>query len=331
MYAHATLCGMSLFAPLLEQLADGHFHSGEELGQQLGVSRSAIWKTLQQFEMRGLDIHAVQGKGYRLAAALELLDPARILAALPAAVRETPLTLNVQLELDSTNGWLMQQADWHALACLAEYQHAGRGRRGRQWVSPFAANLYLSLGWRFSLDAASLSGLSLAAGVAIMRALTTLGISGVGLKWPNDIVHGSQKLGGILIEMRGEAGGPSQVVIGVGLNVCMPDSAAKDVDQPWSDLQHCAKDRVSRNALAAAVLSELVQVCEACEQGAITAYLEVWQDYDVHAGLQVDLLLPDERRITGLSRGIDSQGALLLEHDGRVQRFSCGEVSLRGR
>ncbi|NNG13964.1 MAG: bifunctional biotin--[acetyl-CoA-carboxylase] ligase/biotin operon repressor BirA [Gammaproteobacteria bacterium] len=322
---------MSLFTPLLEQLADGRFHSGEELGQQLGVSRSAIWKTLQQFETLGLDIHAVQGKGYRLANALDLLSAEKIRAVLPEVVREVPLALNVQLELDSTNAWLMQQADWHGVACLAEYQHAGRGRRGRQWVSPFAANLYLSLGWRFTLDAASLAGLSLAAGVAIMRALDALGIKGAGLKWPNDIVHGSRKLGGILIEMRGEAGGPSQVVIGVGLNVHMPDSAAEEVDQPWSDLQQCAEGKVSRNALAAAVLSELIQVCQACEQGTITAYLEDWQDYDVHAGKQVNLLLPDERRITGLSRGIDSQGALLLEQGGKVQRFSCGEVSLRGR
>jgi BirA family biotin operon repressor/biotin-[acetyl-CoA-carboxylase] ligase len=281
--------------------------------------------------MWGLDIHAVQGKGYRLATALELLSTDKILAALPAAVRGVPLALNVQLELDSTNAWLMQQADWHGKACLAEYQHAGRGRRGRQWISPFAANLYLSLGWRFSLDAASLSGLSLASGVAIMRALNGLGIRGAGLKWPNDIVHGSRKLGGILIEMRGEVGGPSHVVIGVGLNVHMPDSVAAELDQPWSDLQQCAEEKVSRNALAAAVLSELLQVCQACEQGVITAYLEDWQDYDVHAGKEVDLLLPDERRITGISRGIDSQGALLLEAGGKVQRFSCGEVSLRGR
>ena len=322
---------MSLFTPLLEQLADGHFHSGEELGQQLGVSRSAIWKTLQQFERLGLDIHAVQGKGYRLANALDLLSAEKILAVLPEVVREAPLAINVQLEVDSTNDWLMQQVDWHGVACLAECQHAGRGRRGRQWVSPFAANLYLSLGWRFTLDAASLAGLSLAAGVAVMRALDVLGIKTAGLKWPNDIVHGSRKLGGILIEMRGEAGGPSQVVIGVGLNVHMPDSAAEELDQPWSDLQQCAGDKVSRNALAAAVLSELVQACQACDRGGLTAYLEDWQDYDIHAGKQVDLLLPDERRITGLSRGIDSQGALLLERGGKVQRFSCGEVSLRGR
>lgn len=320
---------MSLFSPLLKQLADGHFHSGEDLGQQLGVSRSAIWKTLQQFEMLGLDIHAVQGKGYRLATALDLLSQKKILADLKA--RDVPLKLNVELELDSTNAWLMQQDDWHAVVCLAEYQHAGRGRRGRQWISPFAANLYLSMGWHFSLDAASLAGLSLASGVAIMRALDTLGIKGAGLKWPNDIVHGSRKLGGILIEMRGEAGGPSHVVIGVGLNVHMPHSAAEEVDQPWSDLQQCAEDKVSRNALAAAVLSELIQACQACDQGAITAYLEEWQDYDIHAGKQVDLLLPDERRITGTSRGIDSQGALLLEQAGKVQRFNCGEVSLRGR
>ncbi len=320
---------MSLFSPLLEQLADGRFHSGEDLGQQLGVSRSAIWKTLKQFETLGLDIHAVQGKGYRLATALDLLSQKKILANLTAC--DVALKLNVQQELDSTNAWLMQQDDWHGVVCLAEYQHAGRGRRGRQWVSPFAANLYLSMGWSFSLDAASLAGLSLASGVAIMRALESLGIKDAGLKWPNDIVHGPRKLGGILIEMRGEAGGPSHVVIGIGLNVNMPNSAAEEVDQPWSDLQQCAGAKVSRNALAATVLSELVKACQACDQGAITAYLEEWQDYDVHAGKQVDLLLPDERRITGTSRGIDSQGALLLEQAGKVQRFNSGEVSLRGR
>ena len=322
---------MSLFAPLLKKLADGNFHSGEELGLQLGVSRSAIWKTLQQFEILNLDIHAVQGKGYRLVSPLELLDVNNILAALPVAIRDVPLALNVETELDSTNAWLMKQDDWHGQVCLAEYQHAGRGRRGRKWVSPFAANLYLSLGWSFSLDAASLAGLSLASGVAVIRALERLGIQTAGLKWPNDIFHGEQKLGGILIEMRGQAGGPSQVVIGIGLNVKMPSSAAKQIDQPWSDLEQCAEKTVSRNALAAAVITELVQVCQACEQGAITTYLEAWQEHDIYAGKQVDLLLPDESRITGTSRGIDSQGALLLEQSGKVQRFNSGEVSLRGR
>ncbi|WP_126456468.1 bifunctional biotin--[acetyl-CoA-carboxylase] ligase/biotin operon repressor BirA [Sulfuriflexus mobilis] len=322
---------MSLLRPLLEQLADGRFHSGEELGQQLGVTRSAVWKTLQQFEALGLDVHAVQGKGYRLSEALDLLCIETILAGLHGVAQEAGIKLDLQLELDSTNAWLMQRTDWHARACLAEYQHAGRGRRGRAWLSPFAANLYLSLGWHFSLDAASLSGLSLAAGVAVMRALEGLGIPSVQLKWPNDIVAASGKLGGILIEMRGETGGPSQVVIGVGLNVRMPGAAAAHIDQPWSDLQQCADSRVSRNALAVAVLSELIRVCQTCEQGGITVYLEDWQDYDVHAGKQVDLLLPDERRITGISRGIDSQGALLLELAGKVQRFNCGEVSLRSR
>ena len=322
---------MSLFIPLLEQLADGRFHSGEALGQQLGVSRSAIWKTLQQCEALGLEIHAVQGKGYRMATALELLRADKILAALPATMNDVPLQLDVRQELTSTNACLMEQADWHSKACLAEYQQAGRGRRGRQWVSPFGANLYLSLGWRFLLDAAALAGLSLAVGVAIMRALETLEIRGVGLKWPNDIVHDGHKLGGILIEMRSESGGPSQVVIGVGLNVNMPASATAAVDQPCSDLQHCTPAKISRNALAAAVLAELVLACQVCEQGTITAYLEDWQRYDIHAGKEVSLLLPDERRISGLSRGIDSQGALLLERDGKVQRFSCGEVSLRGQ
>lgn len=320
---------MSLAISLLHILADGTFHSGEELGQQLGVSRTAVWKTLQQYDSMGLDIHAVHGRGYRLSEPVELLDADIIKKALRQDVHALLESFDVHMQIDSTNAWLMQQPNWHGRVCLAEQQTAGRGRRGRQWVSPFAANIYLSLGWQFSLDSSALAGLSLACGVAVIQALKQFGVSDAGLKWPNDILRNGRKLGGILIEIRAEAGGTSNVVVGLGLNVHMPESVSTAIDQPWTDLRDLDGATISRNRLTASLLNELTDVCCACAEGKLSAYLEHWQEHDVHIGKQVTLHLPDGSHCQGLARGIDTRGALLMEEAGAIRRFSCGEVSLR--
>ncbi len=318
---------MSLQHALIDILADGQFHSGNELGEKLNVTRSAVWKALQQLRDFDIDIHAVHGRGYRLAEPLELLDNQQIHSALSQSTQTELQSLDILFDVDSTNAWLLKAQKKHAVICLAERQHAGRGRRGRDWLAPFATNLTMSMGWRFELDITALSSFSLICGVAIVRALARFGVSELGLKWPNDIMCQNKKLGGILIEMRGESGGPCELVIGVGLNLKMQVDQANAITQPWIDLQHC--DAISRNQLAAALIDELVKACVACSKGELDGYLSQWRELNIHHQLPVTLHMMDGSSVSGHFTDIDESGALLLSENGQQQRFTCGEVSLR--
>ncbi len=316
---------------LLESLSDGRFHSGEELAIVLGVSRAAVWKVVRLLGQRGLEIQAVRGRGYRLPEPVEFLERERILAGLDPEARRLIHQVDVHTELDSTNTYLMAQAKCGlpgGAACLAERQLAGRGRRGRTWVSPYAANLYLSLLWRFNQDSGLSGALSLAVGVAVMRALQAEGLTGTGLKWPNDLLWRGQKLGGILLEFGGESSGPSYVVAGVGLNVSMPRSARTAIDQPWADLRGVLGRPVSRNALAARVLGEMGLILARYERGDWLDIKTEWRSYDLTLGRAVTLKLP-HTTVAGVARGVDDSGALLLETHTGLHRYTAGEVSLR--
>jgi len=318
---------MSLQHALINILADGQFHSGNELGQKLDVSRSAVWKALQQLRSFDVDIHAVHGRGYRLADPLELLDSQRIQSALSEQTRRYLQSLDILFDVDSTNAWLLKSPHRHAVVCLAERQHAGRGRRGRDWLSPFAANLAMSMGWRFELDITAMSNFSLICGVAVVRALRKFGITDLGLKWPNDVICQGKKLGGILIEMRGESGGPCELVIGLGLNIRMSASSANEISQPWIDLQHYPS--VSRNLLAAAIIDELIQACLATGTDEIEAYLDEWRQLNIYHQQQVTIQMMDGSSVIGIFSDIDESGALLLNCEQQLHRYTCGEVSLR--
>lgn len=318
---------MSLQHALIDILADGQFHSGNDLGDRLNVSRSAVWKALQHLREFDIDIHAVHGRGYRLAEPLELLDNQRIHSELSQQTQTHLQSLDILFDVDSTNAWLLKAQQRHAVICLAERQHAGRGRRGRDWLAPFATNLTMSMGWRFELDITAMSSFSLICGVAAVRALERFGVTELGLKWPNDIMCQNKKLGGILIEMRGESGGPCELVIGVGLNLKLSAEQANAITQPWIDLQHC--DSISRNSLAAALIDELVQACLACSQSALDTYLSQWRGLNVHHQLPVTLNMMDGSQVSGHFADIDESGALLLSEKGQRRRFTCGEVSLR--
>ena len=323
---------MSLRRRLLSLLSDGDHHSGEVLGAALGVSRMAVWKHIKALHELGIDISVQRGKGYRLPATLELLERERILAATASPCAKAISDIHVHLEVDSTNNWLREVALNGAASgtvCVAEMQSAGRGRRGRTWVSPFAASLYLSLLWRANCGAAALGGLSLVTGIAILRALQSLGIEGAGLKWPNDVLAGRDKLAGVLIDVVGESNGPCALIVGVGINMNMPGEAAHAIDQSWTDLRRLDGDTVlSRNELAGRVLTELIPVIELFEREGLQPFLDDWRRYDLVSGQRVDLLLPNER-ISGTACGIDDGGALLVNtRDGR-RRFLSGDVSLR--
>ncbi|TDY00444.1 bifunctional biotin--[acetyl-CoA-carboxylase] ligase/biotin operon repressor BirA [Thiohalophilus thiocyanatoxydans] len=315
---------------ILSILADGRFHSGTALASRLGLSRSAVWKQIRLLsEQYNIPVQAVQGRGYRLPAALELLEADRIIADLSPEARRRLGRLQIEWSLDSTNQWLLEAPDTPCgTVVVAEHQRQGRGRRGRAWVSPLGANLYFSLLGCFQGGPANLAGLSLAVAVSVVRALSAQGVQDLGLKWPNDILLQGKKLCGVLLELQGEAGGPCRVVCGVGLNVNMPPTAATDIDQPWTDLQHSLAQPISRQRLLTGLLDELLPAMARYEQEGLAPFLADWRRRDAVAGKPVQLLLP-QRTVHGRAAGIDAQGNLLIERNGCQESYCSGEISLR--
>ncbi len=321
---------MSHSLKLLSLLADGRFRSGESLGRELGLSRGAVWKQIQRLRDLGVECHSVKGKGYCLAAPLELLQPQSILASVDECARNLLPDIEIHQEIHSTNRHLMERlgALQCGHVCLAERQTAGRGRRGRPWVSPFGRNIYLSLYWQYSLSPPELSGLALAVGVAVAEALHTLGVEGAALKWPNDVLWRQRKLAGILLEMSGEAAGPYHVVVGIGLNVRMGAGPADEIDQPWSDITSALGREVSRNQVAGILIGALLQTLERYQREGFQPFRQAWQRYDAYIGQEVSLQSPGET-VSGVMRGVDASGALLLETANGLHTFHSGEVSLR--
>ncbi|MDH5547315.1 MAG: bifunctional biotin--[acetyl-CoA-carboxylase] ligase/biotin operon repressor BirA [Gammaproteobacteria bacterium] len=312
---------------VLKVLADGKFWSGQKLGQQFGISRTAVWHQIQAIREMGLEVFSVQGKGYRLAEPLELLDEKRI----RSFIRNSQLNLTILEEVDSTNRYLMQKrgnTPEKASACLAERQTSGRGRRGRAWVSPFGANIYMSLSWQFAKGINAIEGLSLVVAIAVVSALERQGATGLKIKWPNDIYYEGQKLAGILIELAGEASGPCHLVIGIGINVNMPPSISQQIDQPWIDLSSIFNGTISRNVLVGLVLDHLVEKVDEFEQVGFEPFREQWKQYDYLYNKPIDICDHDSSR-QGIAKGIDESGALLVKFEGTVQRLLSGDVSVR--
>jgi BirA family transcriptional regulator, biotin operon repressor / biotin---[acetyl-CoA-carboxylase] ligase len=316
---------------LLQVMADGQFHSGATLAVRLNLSRSAIWKHIQAFMALGIEVMAVSGKGYRLENPLNLLDINAIQAELTAAIQGKCLEIAVFDQCESTNNHLMAEARQGRVenkACLAEYQTAGKGRRGRHWVSPFGQNIMLSVLWRFESGTSAIAGLSLAIGVAVIRALKNQGIEDVGLKWPNDIFWQGKKLGGILIEVSGETNGPCAVVVGLGLNGYVPAKAAADINQEWVDLrQITGQTTLNRNRLVAALLNTLIPMLAEFEHTDLLPYLQEWRRYDCMLNQTVTVQLHNQA-LSGIVKGIDDDGLLLLQDGkGNLQAFSSAEIS----
>lgn len=310
---------------LIRQLSDGQFHSGEKLGEQLGMSRAAVNKHMQTLRDWGLDIFTVTRKGYCLAAPLQLLDQERIADLLPEG------RVDVLSVIDSTNEYLLKRIEQLSSgdACVAEYQQAGRGRRGRQWFSPFGSNLYLSIFWRFEQGPAAVTGLSLAIGIVITEVLHQLGAVDVRVKWPNDLYIHDRKLAGILVELIGKTGDCANVVIGAGINLAMRGADPNVVNQRWANLQDVAELQLDRNQLASELLHTLRSSLQRFESEGLAPFLPRWQKLDNFINRPVKLIIGDSE-VQGISRGINSQGALLLEQDGVITPFIGGDISLRG-
>ena len=321
---------------VLNLLADGGFHSGEALGDALGVSRTAIWKHLQKLDELGLNLISVKGKGYRLDGGLELLDELKILESVSAEGQVLIDTLDIHSVIDSTNVKALATAtesDASGYICLAEQQTAGRGRRGRKWVSPFGKNIYLSALWGFDGGAAALEGLSLAVGVAIVRVLQKQGLSDLQLKWPNDVLWRGRKLAGVLLEMTGDVAGRCQVVVGVGLNISMPVSAGATIDQAWVDVDSIARDmeipQLSRNLLVGRLLDELLPMLNNFQHGGFAALRADWEELDAYRGQRVELRM-GANTVMGVALGVSDTGALKVMTDEGETLYNGGEISLRG-
>ena len=323
---------MNTVNSVLRILTDGQFHSGSTLGETLSISRAAVWKAIQKLQHEWkIRINAIPGRGYQLAVPLILLDKDKILSAIEPQFQSRIQDIEILWSVDSTNRYSLSQGSREALsglAVFAEHQSAGRGRRGRHWVSPFGRNLYLSLLWEFELDAAQLSGLSLAIAVALARALIKEKIDKVMLKWPNDVLWQERKLCGVLLEMKGETSGPWQVVIGIGMNVNMDPVTTEEIGQPWVDLQSILGRSIDRNQLAGVILSELFKAIDQFQRSGLAPFLAEWRAMDICRDKLVELHFPD-RVQSGIARGIDSSGAFLLEDEGIVRPCHAGEVSLR--
>jgi BirA family biotin operon repressor/biotin-[acetyl-CoA-carboxylase] ligase len=318
---------------LLKALADGSYHSGQDLADRQGVSRTAIWKQVATLAGLGLEVERRRGLGYRIPGGLDLLDRQAIAAALDSRVAARVHELQVYREIDSTNRVLSDgdpPPGGLARVALAERQTSGRGRRGKVWLSPFARNIYLSFDWQFSGGVQEIEGLSLAIGVAVCEALAAQGVKGLELKWPNDVLHGGRKIGGILIELAGDAEGPCRAIVGIGINVSMPEEAARAIDQPWTDLATvCAGEVPPRSAIAAGLINHCLPLLAEYSRAGFADWRARWLALDAFANAPVTVLR-GRAKTGGVARGVDERGALLLETAQGVSPVAGGELSLRG-
>jgi BirA family biotin operon repressor/biotin-[acetyl-CoA-carboxylase] ligase len=319
---------------VFQRLCDGGFQSGEALAAELAVTRAAVWKAVEQLRDLGVSLDASTNKGYRLAPGVSALTVERIETLLPEDVRSHIESLQVEWTLESTNTKLLDAwppAAGFASVLLAEHQTGGRGRRGRSWVAPPGGAVCLSVSWQYAELPADLSALSLIVGLCVVNALHELGVEGVNLKWPNDLVTANGKLGGILIEMRAEAGGPVHVVIGIGLNVLLDDAAraaVKAAGNVADDIRAHRDPAPDRNAMIAGVLRRLLPALREFPRHGLKPHLSHWNACDALFGREVNV--ENVGQITrGVARGIDAHGALLVETPAGVHRFISGEVSVR--
>jgi BirA family biotin operon repressor/biotin-[acetyl-CoA-carboxylase] ligase len=323
-----------LVAQVFGELADGRFHSGEDLAKALGVSRSAVWKAAGALRELGATLHAVRNRGYRLAQGGETLDAQLIRLHLAREVREPVASIGTAWSLASTNTVLLARANPKSGTCevlLAEYQTAGRGRRGRSWIAPPGGAICLSLSWTVREVPQDLGALGLVIGVCTLRALREQGVTGAALKWPNDVLIGDKKLGGVLIELRGESAGPACVVIGIGLNVALGAAQLQKIAATGTaatDLVSAGVAAPSRNKVAAALIGAFVKGLKEFERGGLSPFIGEWRTADALNGRPVSVSAAEGHE-KGLARGIDPHGALLVETAQGVRRFVSGDVTVR--
>lgn len=316
---------------ILAALATGEALSGSRLAAEAGLTRAAIWKQIETLRHRGVPIESAGSAGYRLPWPIQMLDEPGIRAELPTAIVRRLGALDLYWELDSTSSELQRRgADASDFSIvMAETQTAGRGRRGRSWLSPPGLNLYVSCLKRFDAGFASLSGLSLATGVIVLRALHALGIAGPRLKWPNDVLAEGGKLAGILVELSGEYQGPCAAIVGIGLNLRLTPALREQAGQPVCDLATLTHDAPpDRNRMAAALIASLVEGLEQFEREGFAAFLDDYAEHDALHGVPLRIS-GAAGEFDGVGAGVDARGALQVKTAGGMQRIDSADVTVR--
>lgn len=305
---------------LIEILADGNFHSGEELASDFGITRAGINKYIKVLREWGIELSSIQGKGYSLKKPMDLFNKSKIDQYYQADSRVEILPI-----IDSTNQYMLDKIPdlKSGDCCIAEFQSKARGRRGRQWFSPFGTNLYFSMYWRLDQGIAAAMGLSLVVGIVVTQALRELSGQDIKVKWPNDLYLNDQKLAGILVELAGKTGDCAHVVIGIGVNLNMTNPDTNIVNQKWANLGN-----INRNLLVAKIAKTLRENLEKFEKNGLAFFIDDWNHLDNFIHRPVKLLIGDDV-IRGVAKGINDQGALLLEQNGKIQAYIGGEISLR--
>ena len=315
----------------LRLLSHTEFRSGQEIALLLGVSRASISNALADLAASGIQVFKLPGRGYRLAEPIDWLNKTTLHSALGAAA--AGFVLEIADEVESTNTLLLQKTALgapHRSVLAAEHQTQGKGRRGRRWEASLGGSLTFSLLWRFNQGISQLGGLSLAIGVALIRAMKEIGVHDAAVKWPNDLIHGYRKIGGVLIELQGEALGPTAAVIGVGLNLRLSEDAKQRIDQAVADVESVLGSTPSRSELLALLLIQMEHVLGQFEREGFAPLREEWQAAHAYHGRSVSLFLPSGARESGQVRGVAEDGTLLVDTGAGVQRFAAGEISLRG-
>ncbi len=316
---------------LLELLSDGQFHSGEDLAKILGMSRTGVWKHIKSLESLGVEIYSVRGRGYRVPGGLDLIDQKSLMCELDRLPLQGVFEQReLYLQTGSTNELALQalRKGVNKGLYIAEQQTAGRGRRGRQWISPFASGIYFSIAWRFRCGVNELDGLSLVVGLAVKRVLDKMGIQQVEVKWPNDLLVQGRKLAGVLIEVQGDTSIESQLVIGVGVNTGLAEQHASAITQPWVDIKQ-QRVELSRTQLLIDILLELVTMLDLFEKQGFAYFQREWMAADHFKGQAVQVQTGADSFITGIAQGVNTLGALQLETNEGMRTLHGGEVSLR--
>ena len=312
---------------VLELLSSRTFLSGESVAKTLGVTRAAVWRHVACLKNVGVEIRAVSGKGYKLSNDFEPLNSCRIKEELLKLGCEGYDAVDVVKVIDSTNAVLSRgYCDKKLVALFAEYQLGGRGRRGDKWVCPPGSGVCFSLSRWFEQPQTSFSSLGLVVGIAVVKALESLGIKGLKLKWPNDVVFHDAKLAGILIELRTEVSGPSFVVIGIGINTCLGTVARDTIDKKVVDLKDVSGKHLSRNLLASSLLSKLERYLKIFEQRGFEPFISDWRNLDSLMGRTIRIDLPS-KSFVGKAEGVDKTGALLLRSNGVLKQFLSGHIA----
>lgn len=305
---------------LIEILADGNFHSGEELASDFGITRAGINKYIKVLREWGIELSSIQGKGYSLKIPMDLFNKSKI-----DQYYQADSCVEILPIIDSTNQYMLDKIPdlKSGDCCIAEFQSKARGRRGRQWFSPFGTNLYFSMYWRLEQGIAAAMGLSLVVGIVVTQALRELSGQDIKVKWPNDLYLNDQKLAGILVELAGKTGDCAHVVIGIGVNLNMTNPDPNIVNQKWANLGN-----INRNLLVAKIAKTLRENLEKFEKNGLAFFIDDWNHLDNFIHRPVKLLIGDDV-IRGVAKGINDQGALLLEQNGKIQAYVGGEISLR--